>query len=66
SRSPLQQVCRLCDYTAKCKKIAPNNELLVWGSNKNYNLGVNNDQGTDHLPQMLDYFRKEQIMQSVA
>ena len=39
----------------------------MWGSNKNYNLGVNNDQGTDHLPQMLDYFRKEHIsMQSVA
>lgn len=38
-----------------------NNELLVWGSNKNYNLGVNSDQDTDHLPQMLDYFRKEQI-----
>ncbi|XP_023296811.2 inhibitor of Bruton tyrosine kinase [Lucilia cuprina] len=60
TRSPLQQVCRLSDYPLKYK-VNSNNELLVWGSNKNYNLGVNNDQGTDHLPQMLDYFRKEQI-----
>lgn len=30
-------------------------------------MGVNNDQGTEHLPQMLHYFRKEQIsMKSVA
>ncbi|XP_065367472.1 inhibitor of Bruton tyrosine kinase [Calliphora vicina] len=66
TRSPLQQVCRLSDYPTK-HKVTANNELLVWGSNKNYNLGVNNDQGTDHLPQMLDYFRKEQIsIQSAA
>lgn len=40
---------------------------MVWGSNKNYNLGVNNDQGTEPLPQMLEYFRKEHIcLTSVA
>ncbi|XP_061394598.1 inhibitor of Bruton tyrosine kinase [Musca vetustissima] len=66
TRSPLQQVCRMCDFP-KQFKASPNNELLVWGSNKNYNLGVNNDLGPDHLPSMLDYFRKEQIsIESVA
>ncbi|XP_013100750.2 inhibitor of Bruton tyrosine kinase [Stomoxys calcitrans] len=66
TRSPLQQVCRLGDFP-KRHSVPPNNELLVWGSNKNYNLGVNNDQGTDHVPQMLDFFRKEQIsIQTVA
>lgn len=39
----------------------------MWGSNKNYNLGINNDQNGEQLPQMLDFFRKEQIsLQSVA
>lgn len=45
---------------------ASNNELLVWGSNKNYNLGINDDQDTDHLPRMLNYFRKEQISIQLA
>lgn len=38
----------------------PLNELLVWGANKNYNLGIINDNVTT-LPQSIDYFRKEHI-----
>uniref|UniRef100_A0A1A9X4V3 BTB domain-containing protein n=1 Tax=Glossina brevipalpis TaxID=37001 RepID=A0A1A9X4V3_9MUSC len=65
TRSPLQQVCHLADFYSSEKIHC--NELLVWGSNKNYNLGINNDQGTEPLPQMLEYFRKEHIcLKSVA
>lgn len=36
------------------------NELLVWGANKNYNLGIINDNVTT-MPQSIDSFRKEHI-----
>uniref|UniRef100_A0A1B0BRM9 BTB domain-containing protein n=1 Tax=Glossina palpalis gambiensis TaxID=67801 RepID=A0A1B0BRM9_9MUSC len=65
TRSPLQQVCHLADFSSS--ENIHCNDLLVWGSNKNYNLGVNNDQGAEPLPQMLEYFRKEHIcLMSVA
>lgn len=34
-------------------------ETIVWGSNKNYNLGLGDEGGRD-LPQQLEFFRKEQ------
>lgn len=36
------------------------NEVLVWGSNKNYNLGIGNEEGR-LTPQQLDYFNKHNI-----
>lgn len=43
-----------------------NNELLVWGSNKNYNLGIGNEEGAT-TPQSVDLFRKEHIaIESIA
>lgn len=36
------------------------NEILVWGSNKNYNLGIGNEQNTNS-PQAVDFFRKSNI-----
>ncbi|KAG4074667.1 hypothetical protein HA402_004538 [Bradysia odoriphaga] len=35
-------------------------ETFVWGSNKNYNLGIANTEERIH-PQQLDYFKKESI-----
>lgn len=35
-------------------------ETYVWGSNKNYNLGIVNEED-NYRPQQLDYFRKENI-----
>lgn len=35
-------------------------ETFVWGSNKNYNLGIANAEDKNH-PQHLDYFKKENI-----
>lgn len=32
-------------------------ETLVWGSNKNYNLGLGDVEGRD-MPQQLEYFKK--------
>lgn len=36
------------------------NDVLVWGSNKNYNLGVGSEQNTN-APQSVDFFRKSNI-----
>lgn len=35
-------------------------ELMTWGKNKNYNLGIGNSQGKD-LPEYNEYFRKHKI-----
>lgn len=35
-------------------------ETVVWGSNKNYNLGIANEEDKND-PQQLDYFKKENI-----
>lgn len=37
------------------------NEILVWGTNKNYNLGTGNSEPTN-TPQSVDFFRKEHIL----
>lgn len=36
------------------------NEILVWGCNKNYNLGIGNEEGKSY-PQYLDFFKKLKI-----
>jgi len=36
------------------------NDVLVWGSNKNYNLGIGNEQNTN-APQAVDFFRKSNL-----
>lgn len=36
------------------------NEILVWGCNKNYNLGVGNEDGKS-CPQNLDFFKKIKV-----
>ncbi|XP_055837019.1 inhibitor of Bruton tyrosine kinase [Episyrphus balteatus] len=58
TRSPLQNCCRLFDFSSHLD-IPTNTELLVWGSNKNYNLGIGNEEGAS-TPQFIDFFRKEQ------
>lgn len=37
-----------------------NNEILAWGSNKNYNLGAGHEEGAN-TPHSIDFFRKEHI-----
>ncbi|XP_055921882.1 inhibitor of Bruton tyrosine kinase [Eupeodes corollae] len=59
TRSPLQNCCRLCDFSDYLDVSAEKTELLVWGSNKNYNLGIGNEEGAS-TPQFIDFFRKEQ------
>ncbi|XP_001360463.3 inhibitor of Bruton tyrosine kinase [Drosophila pseudoobscura] len=57
TRCPLQAICRKCDedFTTESQ-----NDVLVWGSNKNYNLGIGNEQNTN-APQAVDFFRKSNI-----
>ncbi|EDW58880.1 inhibitor of Bruton tyrosine kinase [Drosophila virilis] len=57
TRCPLQAICRKCDIDANAES---HNEALVWGSNKNYNLGIGNEQNT-LTPQALDFFRKSNL-----
>lgn len=40
-------------------------ETFVWGSNKNYNLGIA-DKEEKNYPQQLDYFKKKNIFISRA
>lgn len=47
-------------YFAISCRVDRTNELLVWGCNKNYNLGIGNEEGKPY-PQYLDYFRKQKI-----
>lgn len=35
-------------------------ENLVWGKNKNYNLGIGNIQGRE-IPEFIDFFRKNRL-----
>ncbi|KAH8411036.1 hypothetical protein KR222_009926 [Zaprionus bogoriensis] len=56
TRCPLQAICRKRDLHGQ----ASQNELLVWGSNKNYNLGIGNEANTQS-PQAVDFFRKSNI-----
>lgn len=35
-------------------------ETFIWGCNKNYNIGIGNEEGKNY-PQQLDYFKKENI-----
>ncbi|EDW02415.1 GH21979 [Drosophila grimshawi] len=57
TRCPLQAICRKCDLDPSSDS---QNETLVWGSNKNYNLGIGNEQNTN-APQAVDFFRKSNI-----
>ncbi|ALC41431.1 CG8060 [Drosophila busckii] len=57
TRCPLQAICRKCDIDMNTDS---QNEILVWGSNKNYNLGIGNEQLTQ-APQAVDFFRKSNI-----
>ncbi|KAH8233465.1 hypothetical protein KR026_008461 [Drosophila bipectinata] len=58
TRCPLQAICRKCDVNDFA--IDSQNDILVWGSNKNYNLGVGSEQNTN-APQSVDFFRKSNI-----
>ncbi|XP_067631426.1 inhibitor of Bruton tyrosine kinase [Eurosta solidaginis] len=59
TRSALQYVCRARDISIY-SNVPNSNELLVWGTNKNYNLGTGNAEPTN-TPQSVDFFRKEHI-----
>ncbi|XP_054736672.1 inhibitor of Bruton tyrosine kinase [Anastrepha obliqua] len=64
-RCALQNVCRALDFP-KYASVPSRNEILVWGTNKNYNLGTGNAEPTN-TPQSVDFFRKEHIsIDSVA
>lgn len=54
--NPLQ----LCSNIPKHKDSGIGNEIVVWGKNKNYNLGIGNVEGRD-TPDCIDYFRKYRI-----
>ncbi|XP_029709286.1 inhibitor of Bruton tyrosine kinase [Aedes albopictus] len=54
--NPLQ----LCSNIPKHKDSGIGNEIVVWGKNKNYNLGIGNVEGRD-TPDSIDYFRKHRI-----
>lgn len=56
TRCPLQAICRKWDVDTMTSQ----NEILVWGSNKNYNLGIGNEQNTNS-PQAVDFFRKSNL-----
>ncbi|XP_037949451.1 inhibitor of Bruton tyrosine kinase-like [Teleopsis dalmanni] len=56
--TPLHNVCRLADYSGE-HDFSPRNEVLVWGSNRNYNLGTGNEEGCS-TPQTIEFFRKQQ------
>ncbi|KAH8400712.1 hypothetical protein KR009_000515 [Drosophila setifemur] len=58
TRCPLQAICRKCDEDDFATE--SQNDVLVWGSNKNYNLGIGNDQNTN-APQVVDFFRKSNL-----
>ncbi|XP_058820045.1 inhibitor of Bruton tyrosine kinase [Topomyia yanbarensis] len=54
--NPLQ----LCSNIPKHRDNEIGHELMVWGKNKNYNLGIGNIEGRD-IPDFIDYFRKNRI-----
>nr|XP_016929755.1 inhibitor of Bruton tyrosine kinase [Drosophila suzukii] len=58
TRCPLQAICRKCDDEDFATD--SQNDVLVWGSNKNYNLGIGNEQNTN-APQAVDFFRKSNL-----
>uniref|UniRef100_A0A0A1XIP7 Inhibitor of Bruton tyrosine kinase n=1 Tax=Zeugodacus cucurbitae TaxID=28588 RepID=A0A0A1XIP7_ZEUCU len=59
TRCALQNVCRARDFPIFAS-LPSSNEILVWGTNKNYNLGTGNSEPTN-TPQSVDFFRKEHI-----
>ncbi|XP_039954070.1 inhibitor of Bruton tyrosine kinase [Bactrocera tryoni] len=59
TRCALQNVCRPRDFPIFAS-VPSSNEILVWGTNKNYNLGTGNSESTNS-PQSVDFFRKEHI-----
>ncbi|XP_062547692.1 inhibitor of Bruton tyrosine kinase [Armigeres subalbatus] len=54
--NPLQ----LCSNIPKHKDSGIGDEIVVWGKNRNYNLGIGNVEGRD-IPDCIDYFRKHRI-----
>ncbi|XP_036330764.1 inhibitor of Bruton tyrosine kinase [Rhagoletis pomonella] len=65
TRCALQNICRARDFSVFAN-VPSSNEILGWGTNKNYNLGTGNAEPTD-TPQSIDFFRKEHIsIESVA
>ncbi|XP_055593249.1 inhibitor of Bruton tyrosine kinase-like [Uranotaenia lowii] len=54
--NPLQ----LCSNVPKDKTNGKGYEIMVWGKNKNYNLGIGNVEGKE-APDFIDYFRKNRI-----
>ncbi|XP_014103138.2 inhibitor of Bruton tyrosine kinase [Bactrocera oleae] len=60
TRCALQNVCRPRDFPIFSYEPS-SNEILVWGTNKNYNLGTGNSEPTN-TPQSVDFFRKEHIL----
>lgn len=55
-KNPIQCCCTLKKFDKKSIQ----NELFVWGSNKNYNLGIGNEQGKIR-PESLEIFREQNI-----
>ncbi|XP_058449485.1 inhibitor of Bruton tyrosine kinase [Malaya genurostris] len=54
--NPLQLCCNI----PKHRENGIGHELLVWGKNKNYNLGIGNVEGRD-TADYIDFFRKNRI-----
>ncbi|XP_038109988.1 inhibitor of Bruton tyrosine kinase [Culex quinquefasciatus] len=54
--NPLQ----LCSNVHKDRDNGIGHEIMVWGKNRNYNLGVGNVEGKD-TPDFIDFFRKNRI-----
>ncbi|EDW72399.1 uncharacterized protein Dwil_GK20738 [Drosophila willistoni] len=61
TQCPLQSICRNCDDLNFARNTNTQNDILVWGSNKNYNLGLGTEQSSTSAPQAVDFFRKANI-----
>lgn len=46
-----------------CPSLRQNKEIFVWGSNRNYNLGLDNKEGKP-FPHFLDFFSKQNVFVS--
>lgn len=59
-KMPVQYCCKPKNYVgthSQIKEKGQAKEILVWGTNRNYNLGLENKEG-NQLPHHLDYFSK--------
>ena len=58
--NPMQLCSNVSEQRASkdgCERIAIGSELMIWGQNKNYNLGIGNAQDKGN-PESMEYFRK--------